>query len=175
MYRYTNAVTPAEINDILETLIHDLVPNEKPIYIDVKPNNNFAINVCFDLVKEQVSTNGGRQINGWTLWELPTLYCEAEFHCIWEDKNGLLTDVTPKSNKANKILFLPDTNLEYENMQKNNVRRKIKNIQVLDDWFETFYQEFLLLNKGERATQYGEIILKDDEASEMENIYTKCK
>ncbi len=65
---------------------------------------------------------------GWTIWEWPKVYVEAEHHAVWRDTNGYLVDVTPKHDKEERILFLPDAKAKFyvKNPKwRDNVRRSL--------------------------------------------------
>jgi hypothetical protein len=173
MHKYQRPVTPADITGPLSALIQELVPDGVAKYVDVKPEKNADLNDCFPLVKERVASSGGKQLFGWALWELPYLFVEAEFHSVWQKTDGSLVDVTPKLNSSDKVLFLHDPNITYKGKQVNNIRKKLRQLPILDEYFETFNEEYRLLNRGERANQHGEITLKDNERKEYHFIQQK--
>ena len=124
MHRYQKPVTPADIVGPLSVLIQELVPGGEARYVEVKPVKDADLNDCFPVVKEHVTSFGGKQLFGWALWELPNLFIEAEFHSIWEKPDGSLVDVAPKLSATEKVLFLHDPKVTYQGKQVNNVRRK---------------------------------------------------
>ena len=50
---------------------------------------------CFVNVEQAIAKNGGRAVYGWAIWQVPGVYIEAEFHCVWENDAGEMLDVTP--------------------------------------------------------------------------------
>ena len=70
------------------------------------------------MVKEQ----GGRQINGWTVWQWANVLIEAEAHAIWESPEEKLIDITPHDYGEKEILFLRDCNMVYSGQSIGNIR-----------------------------------------------------
>lgn len=164
MNRYERPVTPAEISGSLQALAEQVVPGGTPIYVDVHPIEGVLADECFPLVERQVEENGGQAITGWSLWELPTLFVEAEFHCVWQQPSGDLVDIAAKKHPTARVLFLADLHRKYEGKQVNNVRRTVKSDSMLIAYLATFDAAFELMNRGERANQRAiELLGKDAE------------
>jgi hypothetical protein len=167
---FRRPVTPAEIAPALRALIEELVPGGQPVYVDVQPLEGAPANECFPLVEEMARRHGGELLVGWSLWEFPTLFVEAEFHGVWRMADGRLMDPAPKQESTQRVLFLHDPHRSYTGAQVNNERRAVRSDPLLKAYFRTFDAEFELLNRGERATQHGMVSLLDDEAQEMHDI-----
>jgi hypothetical protein len=163
-------VTPSEISSSLRELIDELVPRGLPVYVDVVPLENVSANDCFIHVPERVRTEGGAAVFGWSLYELPGVFVEAEAHSVWLRPNGDYLDITPKNSKTGRVYFLPDSALRYEGHQINNIRKPVVHDPSIQAYLDTFTDEFNLLNRGNRAGQFGEISLADDEAIEYQEI-----
>lgn len=146
------------------------MPGGEAVYVDVRPLPEAPANECFALVDEMVKRHGGEQLVGWSLWEFPTLFVEAEFHGVWRTADGRLVDPAPKQEPTEKVLFLRDASRTYHGVQVNNVRRAIRSDPLLEAYFRTFDVQFELLNRGQRAAEYGMINLLDDEVREMYSI-----
>ena len=166
-------VTPAEVGAALRELIDELVPGGIPHYVDVEPLRNAAANDCFVHVPERTSLEGGFVVNGWALWELPGVFVEAEAHCVWLRPNGDYLDITPKKSATARVFFLPDTSLVYESRQINSVRKPVVRDQNIQAYLDSFTDEFNLLNRGERASQFGEITLSGRETFEYQEIQAR--
>ena len=170
MSRYLRPVTPAEVSRELADLSASLAPGVEPAYVMVHPTQGAPTNECFPLVDAAVLRDGGSRVLGWSLWELPSVFVEAEFHAVWASPAGELIDVAPKSRPVTRILFLPGKDLVYSGRQVNNVRRPLSNDPCVPEYFATFDAEYELLNRGARADQHGEIELTDAEADEYHSI-----
>lgn len=170
MNQYLGPVTPAEIGHTLTTLCATLVPGGKPTYVPVQPEQDAQPNECFPIVNDTVLRHGGSTLLGWSLWEFPGVFVEAEFHAVWASPTGELIDVTPKNRQVSRVLFLPDNHLVYSGRQVNNVRRPLSADPCVTEYFATFDAEFELLNRGARADQHGEIELTDSEVDEYASL-----
>lgn len=170
MSHFRRPVTPAEIGPTLQQLIDELVPGGQPIYVDVRPLEGAPANECFPLVDALVERLGSQRLLGWSLWEFPTLFVEAEFHAVWQMGTGRLVDPAPKQEATERVLFLPDPSSTYTGLQVNNLRRAIRPNPLLQAYLRTFDAQLELLNRGERAGQHGMVSLLDDEAQEMYEI-----
>jgi len=173
MFRFKSPVTPAEISVGLRKLIEELVPEGNPLYVDVRPVEGAPQNECFPIVEDHVQKYGGRSLVGWSLWELPSLFVEAEFHCIWEKPDGTLLDIAPKTSETQRVFFLHAPQMKYEGRPADNVRRAIKSDPLLLEYFVTFEAQFELMNRGDRVGQHGEVTLEGEEAQEYESIMRK--
>lgn len=168
--RYTHPVTPASIEGVVNALCSSLSSGTVPFHVDVRPQPNAAANECFPTVENQVSAHGGEAVIGWSIWELPGVFVEAEFHCIWRSPEGECIDLTPKPKPISRILFLPDPARRYEGRQVDNVRRATHRSPTVPLWFSALSAEFELLNRGNRALQHGEIELTKPEQAEYARI-----
>jgi len=173
MSYFSKPVTPAVLSPELRALCNALVPDGEPLYVDVKPLADAREDDCFPLVQQQVRSFGGQSVIGWSLWEFPTLFFEAEFHCVWRQADGNLVDVAPKRADCARVFFLPDGRRHYEGMQVNNIRRPLRQEPALLAYFASFDSEFDLLNRGARAQEHGEITLEGAEAIEHHEIIDK--
>lgn len=92
-----------QINQILNLLDEDVCTPER---VPVVPDSKSQADDCFNNVTSYVNLNGGSAVNGWRISCYPK-YVEAEFHCVWENEEGDLTDITPYNPKRTEILFAP--------------------------------------------------------------------
>ena len=107
------STTPKKINSTILEFCKAINPSELPIIVAVKPETESVISECFFNVAGKVSRDGGKIIYGWNIWEWSRVFLEAEHHAVWE-KDGVMTDITPKANNERKILFLPDPQRIYD-------------------------------------------------------------
>lgn len=124
---------------------------------------------CFNIVMAKVKTYGGKMILGWQVWQT-NLLMEAEAHAVWEDEDGKLHDISPKSHHIPfpKIMFIEDSRMNYEGKQIQSIRLNITNNGVVDDLIIASKFFFYLQNKGERANYYDlSEILNDMEIEEI--------
>ncbi len=63
---------------------------------------------CFYNVARMIKENGGGYVLGWMIWE-DQIHIEAEVHCLYKDKNGKISDITPRVDGEKNILFLKDS------------------------------------------------------------------
>lgn len=166
-------VTPAEVSSCLRAFIQELVPGGQPFYVDVTPLEKASTNDCFIHVPERVQIDGGSQILGWALWELPGVFLEAEAHAVWLRPDGQYLDIAPKNSGTARVFFLPDLSLQFEGRQINNVRRALVSDEAVQAYLDTFTDKFELLNRGDRIGQFGEITLRDEEATEYHKIQAR--
>ncbi len=145
MPTYQRPVTPAEFSPSIRSLCLELVSRVNPLYVDVQPIPDSASDECFVLVPEQIRRNGGQAAIGWAIWEWPSLFVEAEFHCVWRAPDGSLLDVSPKKSPTQRILFLTD-------------------------FLTASDAEYEFMNRGERAGQHGHIKVTGPEAEEYAAI-----
>ncbi len=134
-------------------IIKKLNASHNPAYLDVTPEPDAQVKDCFIVVQEKIKQFGGRMILGWQIWKNKYLI-EAECHAVWEDNDELLNDITPKEFYIDKILFIEDENLIYQDKQIDNIRLNITNNKLVDDLISICEALFRFDNKGERASLF---------------------
>lgn len=142
----------------------------EPIELSCEIEENAKPLDCFNIVAAKVKTHGGKMILGWQVWQTNVLM-EAEAHAVWEDKDGKIHDISPKSQNISfpKIVFIEDSRMKYEGKQIQSVRLNITNNGVVDDLIIASRFFFYLQNKGERANYYNlSEILNQEELREIQ-------
>ncbi|MBR0882379.1 hypothetical protein ABIF65_003322 [Bradyrhizobium japonicum] len=98
--------TPKAITQDVITFSHML--GSEPEFVPVRSDAYGLFGWCSDGVEEKVRHDGGGIVYGWTIWEWTEVLLTAEFHAVWEDKNGDLIDITPKPQGEASIVFVAD-------------------------------------------------------------------
>lgn len=114
--------TPARISDKIMELCGQVVPGIEPVYVPTAAQPWCLPNECFPNVERMVKEQGGRQVNGWTVWQWANILVEAEAHAVWENPEGKLIDITPHDNGEAEILFLRDETMVYEGQSIGNIK-----------------------------------------------------
>jgi hypothetical protein len=100
----------------------------EPKFVPVVEDAYGLFGWCADGVEEKVRRQGGKTVFGWTIWEWADVLLTAEFHAVWEDENGNLSDITPKPQGENSIVFVADrsyvSGFNFDN-RPNNKRYRI--------------------------------------------------
>lgn len=136
-----------------------VVPGSQPVSVEHKPLPGKPQLECFSIVPEHVANNGGKQLTGWAIWETPGVFIEAEFHSVWQDKEGRVIDLTPRPYALETILFVPDASREYRGRQVDNVRKALVDDLDVVRFLHLFRKRFEIMNKGDLADQHGAIEL----------------
>jgi hypothetical protein len=165
--KYSHPVTPVETKTAyIKVIIEHLSTVHDPVYVDVVLDESAQVDNCFENVENYAKEHGGERVLGWTIWELPSLYVEAEFHAVWKNDAGQLIDITPKRQQTRRILFLRDDATPYVGNQVNNLRVPISREPAIMRLFEACEREFELINKGDRKSENGVIALTGRDALE---------
>jgi hypothetical protein len=170
MKKYLRAVTPAEVTPSTAALCAEIAPGVTPFYVDALPKAGEPVNECFHVVNRQVASAGGSAVIGWAIWELPTVFVEAEFHAVWVSPEGTYLDLAPKSTATQRIFFLPDVGKVYEGVPIDNVRRPVTGAPEVREFFLALEAKYELMNRGARAREHGQIKLVGAEAQEYHQI-----
>ncbi|ENW78683.1 hypothetical protein F909_03645 [Acinetobacter sp. ANC 3929] len=164
-------LTPCIEGEPVKALLKKMNSEIKPFYVRCQPNQLRVENECFPLVDQYVQEHGGERINGWSLWEQPNLFIEAEFHAIWKSQEGDYLDLNYRPNKTENILFLPQLDLIYEGFQRNNIRLPLTNNRNVHDFLKVKDYEYEFNNRGNRKLVHGEVHITDPlELREYENL-----
>ena len=142
-------ITPRKQHRFVEELCRGIAPNGAPRYVPVRTELGARPNECFFNVPQKIAKDGGTPQHGWCLWELPGLFIEAELHAVWVSPSGEWVDVTPKSNREDKILFLPDDTVTFDEtsrFRRDNIRLAMKDDPTVHAFIEA----------AEKCAQYME-------------------
>ncbi len=158
---------PKTASDTMPNIIDlckKLVPNGRPIYLNVEIIDGAIENNCYKNVESMIKNKGGSIQYGWQIWEtIPDLMAEAEFHAVWADNNDKLHDITPKSLQGiNRILFLPDSVRKYDGRQIDNVRISLQDDDLIKKFIENAEKYFEATNRGELADYHGYIVMNSE-------------
>lgn len=107
---------PRSLSPALRKFCKTISPSE-PVFINSIPVQGSVTGFCFENVERKVRKSGGAVAYGWAIWNLPSLYFEAEHHAVWRNKNGNLIDVSPQMASRRRMLFLPDETSVYDSMR----------------------------------------------------------
>ena len=102
--------TPATITAEVRSFAAD-IPADAPIYLRVTQDRYGLFGYCSDGVLEKIKNDGGSIVFGWVIWEWPNVFLTAEFHAVWRDQNGSLSDITPKPHGEQEIVFAADPSI----------------------------------------------------------------
>lgn len=85
-----------------------------PAYVIAKPGEECLPDCCFKNVAKIVKLHGGSAQHGWKMREQPSAFVEGEFCAVWRRPDGVLIDVTPRTERPKKIIFLQDSQLVWD-------------------------------------------------------------
>jgi hypothetical protein len=149
--------TPSQITRAVRRLAEKVAPGNQAVFLAVKPEADAVVNECFPNVEAKIARMGGHMLCGWQLWEWPHLLIEAEFHAVWVSTEGEMVDITPKAQGETRILFVPHQRRRYEGIVVDNVRMPLRDDQLIRDFILVSEMKTKIMNRGERATQYGHV------------------
>ncbi len=109
-------------------LARQLDASSTPDYVTVEPGAECLPGCCFQNVAAMVKRHGGSVQHGWKMREQASAYVEGAFYAVWRRLDGALIDVTPGTEPAGEILFLPDTRLVWTG-EAVEPRRLMLNLQ----------------------------------------------
>lgn len=146
---------PKLIKPYVISFCRSFVTDPQPDYIPVEPLPGEKGNECFVIVERQISKYGGSQQIGWTIWEWPKVFIEAEFHAVWRQDDHLLIDLTPKPIPMLRILFVSDHKRKYKGRQIDNIRKPLVRDRDLSRFCDVSHLIHMEQNKGDLADYHG--------------------
>jgi len=158
-----HTTTPSHVSRAVRRLVDKVTPGGQAVYLAVRPEADAAANECFPNVEAKVARSGGRMLCGWQLWEWPHVMIDAEFHAVWLSPEGAMVDVTPKPQGDTRILFVPDPRRCYTGRVVDNVRLPLRDDQLIRHFIRAAELKTIVMNRGERASQYGHVSVPADE------------
>lgn len=138
IFKKTFTTAPQALSPQVLSFCDEISPDYAATWVPVRPDVGAIENECFKNVLAKVAQDGGSIVYGWTIWEWPRVFIEAEHHAVW-DKDGTLLDITPHINGESKILFLPDPKciFDYKGMKRKiNIKRSLGQFATVDHWIK---------------------------------------
>jgi hypothetical protein len=152
------AFPPKLIKPYVVSFCRSVVAKPEPRYVPLEPIESAEPDSCFELVPSHVAKNGGAMSIGWSVWEWPQVFIEAEFHAIWVCPDGREVDITPKKIPQRRILFLPDPHRMYEQFQRDNIRKPLCRDKDVTRMIEIARLMHAELNAGELKHYHGTVV-----------------
>jgi hypothetical protein len=121
------------------------------VFVDVSPKPGCRPADCFLNVLRKVQREGGHIQYGWSIWEWPKVFVEAEHHAVYEAPAGSpWRDITPCERRSAKRLFLPDDTATYdfenEGILRENKRLALSDDPLIEDLFVASKRRIAFLN-----------------------------
>jgi hypothetical protein len=134
----------------------------------IQPEPGWEPNYCFSCVRERVRRDGGRIQLGWSIWEWPRVYLQAERHAVFAPADGSpWLDISPAPVPViTARLFLPDdAAAEYDfanrGVREENICEALAADDRIRDLFRLAKQKNALLNS---LPGFGKIVLEGENA-----------
>ena len=159
-----NSGVPNKINNVVKDFASSICTGE-PFYIYVQPESFCKNNWCFQNVEEKIRRDGGEAVLGWSIMWVEHKFIEAEFHSVWKSPAGSLIDITPLSKliKSDKILFLKDSEKEYEGLRVDVIRKPLCDDPFINDYIKIARVLFKIVEKIQEPHE-TRLYLHDDDA-----------
>jgi SEC-C motif len=145
--------TPLAVTDPIRKLCGQISPGVEPIFIPITPGADCKPFDCFAGVKRKVETEGGRIQFGWSIWEWPGVFIEAEHHAVYEPPDGPpWIDITPSIEPQiiRRRLFLADDaaiyDFENEGVLRDNFRVALSDDPLIPQFFAASVERSDILN-----------------------------
>src|SRR3989344_6575464 len=119
--------TPFSINEDVLEFCKEINSGSELLFIEVIPYEESEYQECFSNVQNYIKKFGGKIQQGWTIWEIPKKFIEAEFHAVWVDDNENYIDISPKPDGEKRILFLKDNDKKIIKEPVENIRKVLQN------------------------------------------------
>jgi hypothetical protein len=166
------ARTPDSISAKVLDLCRQINSAGAPMYITITPEPGCAPNDCFECIRQKVAREGGRVQFGWTIWEWPHVYLEAEHHAVYEPRTGPpWVDITPSvMPEIRRRLFLPDDGAVYdfetEGVLRDNKRLALNDDPLIQEFFAAATRKTEILNSIPGVN----VTVNDVDAATLERI-----
>jgi hypothetical protein len=79
---------PRAISKEILALCAEIAPGVSPITVQSKPAPGATAQSCFYNVRACIEREGGEMLYGWSIWEWPRVFIEAEHHARGGDRPG---------------------------------------------------------------------------------------
>lgn len=123
---------PKKVDSSVLEFCGRLSPGAKPVFVEVRAERISKLLDCHLNVDRKVERNGGRNVFGWQISEIPDVCLEAQFHSIWETPDKMLVDITPEEFKQNRILFVEDPHRSYNGTKVSLERHALGDLALVN-------------------------------------------
>lgn len=134
-----NSVPPNLKDKHTVAFIDAVVRGGQGVALEIAPTPQAEPQECFGNVKKAVEQYGGEIVFGWTVWEWPGVYIEAEHHAIWRKPDGTLVDITPSPDGDKSRVFVADPSAIYdfenEGCRRENIRKALSKDPIIAEFF----------------------------------------
>ena len=139
-------LTPKTIDSDITDFCEYISNNNKPYFLKINPFQWSKVNCCDLNVKKVIREKGGKIIFGFKIWSIPKMYVEASLHCIWEDSNGNLVDITPNEDGEKTVLFLPDSRLNTVRLKRKGDKPRLALKESLKKFINSLVEEEITIH-----------------------------
>lgn len=110
-----------------------IVPGARPLLMPIRPSADSQLLDCFNNARQLAEAQGGHIQFGWSIWEWPRVFVEAEHHAVYAPPDGApWVDVTPAVDGDTTRVFLPDNSAIYD-FENEGVRRENHRMPLVTD------------------------------------------
>jgi hypothetical protein len=127
-----------------------IVRGSTPLVLVPRPPPGAPADHCFPLVQAAVAQHGGSMMCGWTIWERPKVFIEAEFHAVWDGPEGVV-DLSPLPPGIRHRVFVPDRTRSHDGRRIDNIRRPLSDDPAILELLRAWEARFEILNRGDLA------------------------
>lgn len=144
--------TPLLVHPAIRELCDRIRPNVEPVFVPIVAGEGDEPSDCFFNVRRRIEREGGSIRFGWSLWEWPRVFVEAEHHAVYVPPDGgAWKDVTPcQFLGSRRRLFLADDtalyDFENEGQLRDNVRVALSSSPLVQELFNTAAERVRILN-----------------------------
>jgi len=138
----SKVTTPRWVHKYVLELASIIGVEPKAVWIPVQAAKGCVVNECFHNVPKVVAIKGGGIQYGWTVWQCANLYIEGEFHALWVSPQRDWIDITPKTDKETRILFIPDNRRTWEGSIVDNIRHPMIDRPEINEFIRLSKEQF---------------------------------
>lgn len=134
-----NTTTPNPKDRHVAEFINSVVTGGRGLTMKIVPQEGAEPLDCFGNVRRAADQHGGEIVFGWTIWEWPGVYIEAEHHAVWRKPDGELADITPAQDGEETRVFVADPEATYdfenEGERRDNIRKALSKDPNIAEFF----------------------------------------
>lgn len=110
---FSPTIVPNFVSQELKKACLHVAGNDEPIFLEVKPREEYKINKCAYNAKLEAESVGGQVIFGWAVFVWENVMYDFIGHAVVEVE-GQYYCVTPTKKGENKVLFVPDDSISFD-------------------------------------------------------------
>jgi len=114
------STTPSKLSLSVKSFLKKAGLDAHPVFLRfTQRSDKYLPSFCLNNCEHESAITGAKIVYGWAIWQDKNVnFIEAEFHSVISENNKLI-DITPRHDKEEFIMFVPDNKRKAVRVSEN--------------------------------------------------------